>query len=279
MLVSEEFDGRETGTPGEAATADWLAGRLRAIGARPLPGRSGFLVPFTRERGGDPPQIIAGRNVVGVLPANVWAEDLATSQTWIVVCAHYDHLGRGLNIRSSRASPEERGQMHPGADDNASGTAAVLSVAERLANVPRRRAIVVALFSGEEWGLVGSQEFVDAGFLPTGDIRGIVNFDMVGRLGEAPLQLRASGEEEFWNRILQPIRDNFGTETELVMNGRHPSDSLPFRRKGVPALNLFTGLHDDYHSPRDTADKLDYAGLEVVASFGALAARRLANTD
>src|SRR5690606_21416602 len=119
-----------------------------------------------------------GHNVVGYFPAT--AESSNVARPWVVLGAHYDHLGRGTT-GGSLAAADEKGQVHHGADDNASGTSAVLAIAEALAGKPRKRNLVVAFWSAEELGLVGSNDFVTTPPIPVAEMAAYLNFDMVGR--------------------------------------------------------------------------------------------------
>lgn len=182
---------------------------------------------------------------------------------WVLVCAHHDHLGRG---------PEGSGPLHPGADDDASGSAMVLALAqslqERLADERgERRSLALVLFGGEELGRLGSRYLVDARppWLDSLDL--VVNLDMVGRLRDNELQVLGGGDHP----ELAPTLQAAAATAELAVKpcpeapgGDHES----FLAAGVPALMLFTGAHEDYHRPGDTADKLNGPGLEKI--LGAL---------
>jgi len=177
-LCSAECGGRLAGTDGERRAAVIVAGELSAIGAQPLPGQTAFEMPFALGE----PLAGQGRNVVGWLPPR----DPAAGA--VLLCAHYDHLGDGRVVRGE-SLPGEVGRMHPGADDNASGVAAVLRAAALLANDPRRRSgVIVAFVSAEEAGCQGSKALVEglrgAGF----GVRG-----SGGGVGERGIGARDSG--------------------------------------------------------------------------------------
>ena len=205
------------------------------------------------------------RNVVGFIPP-------VGTDEYVVVGAHYDHLGRG-GAGSSMARAGEEGQIHPGADDNASGTAAVLELATSLAQqrtverVAFQRGIIFALWSGEETGLLGSAAFCEKPPVPEGKIAAYVNFDMVGRLRDNKLTMQGVGSSKLWRRELEKRNVAAGFALTLQDDPYLPTDTTSFYPKRIPVLNFFTGAHEDYHRPTDTADKLNTEGLERIAKF------------
>ena len=222
------------------------------------------------------------RNVLARLPAgNQPAADM------VILGAHVDHLGRGLEGKSL-ARPDEAGRVHPGADDNASGVAALLEIAEHLADLkargklPLRRDIVFAAWSGEELGLLGSTHFTRSfgenreTLRP--EVAAYINMDMVGRLREH-LVLQGVGSSSVWPREIE--RRNVPVGLSIVTNDGAflPTDATAFYLKGVPILNAFTGAHEDYSTPRDTADKLNYGGLSRIARLIGLITRSLASAE
>jgi hypothetical protein len=213
-------------------------------------------------------------NIAGYLPAT---ERIATDKPWVGIGAHYDHLGRGEN-GSSLASKEDAGRIHGGADDNASGDAAVLSVAERLAKQPRRRNLMVAFWSGEELGLLGSAAFLEAPPVKPSDIAAYLNFDMVGRMQDNKLSVQASGTSKSWDRLIEQANVRAGFNVNLQPDPYQPTDVASFNTAGIPSLNFFTGAHTDYHKPSDTADKIDYEDLDRIVDFAATILRRVQDT-
>ncbi len=215
------------------------------------------------------------RNVVAYLPAT--SPTTGIDKPWVALGAHYDHLGRGGH-GNSLARKEEAGQIHHGADDNASGTAAVLGIAELLAKQPRRRNVLLALWSGEEIGLLGSAAFVASPLVPLKDIAAYVNFDMVGRMVDNKLTVQATGTSAVWPRILEQANVAAGFDLVLQPDPYQPTDVASFNQAGVPCLTLFTSTHADYHRPTDTADKINYEDLDRVVSFAAAIVRRISDT-
>ena len=209
-------------------------------------------------------QTLTARNVVAYLPATTTPAD----KPWVIVGAHYDHLGRG-DQGTSLAGKDEAGMIHHGADDNASGTAAVLAIAESLAKEPRTRNIVFALWSAEEIGLVGSSAFVNSPPIPLTQIAAYFNFDMVGRMQENKLIVQAAGTAATWPRILERANVVAGFDLAVQTDPYQPTDVATFNQAGVPSLSFSTGPHPDYHKPSDTADKIDYDDLDRFVAFAA----------
>ena len=202
------------------------------------------------------------RNVLARLPAT----HAGTTET-VIVGAHYDHIGRGGT--SSLARQGEEGEIHNGADDNASGVAVVLELARALADAEDRpRNVMFAFWSGEELGLIGSSRFVDEPPLALEDIVAYLNFDMVGRLRDNRLSLQGVGSSNVWRRHIERRNIPAGFNLALLDDPYLPTDSTAFYPKGVPILSFFTGSHEDYNRPTDDAETLDYAGMARIAAFG-----------
>ncbi len=211
-------------------------------------------------------------NVAGYLPGS---DPEAGAEPWVLLGAHYDHLGEGGP--NSLADAGEAAAVHPGADDNASGVAAVLAAGEALAAEPHARHLVLAFWSGEELGVLGSTQFLRDGPLPADQVAAYLNFDMVGRLRDNRLLLQGAGSSDVWPRLVEQVNVPLGFAVELAEDPYLPTDSTPVYQASVPTLNFFTGAHEDYHKPSDTAEKIVYPELARVARFGALLADRLAD--
>lgn len=206
-----------------------------------------------------------GVNVLGWLPAT------APSQETVVLCAHYDHLGRG--VEGSLA--ETKGEVHPGADDNASGTAGLLALARYFAGKPERpRNLLFASFAGEELGTLGSSHLVKAPPLPLERVVAVLNFDMIGRLRENRLVVGGAGTSPVFKGLLEKANTE-GLDLALGEDGYGASDHAVFYAQGIPVLFFFTGAHEDYHRPSDTPDKVLYGGEARVLRFAARAAEAL----
>ena len=195
----------------------------------------------------------------------------------VVVGAHVDHLGYGRGA-GSLAREEERGLIHYGADDNASGVGAVLEIAQYLVNrkaeasLPMRRDLLFAAWSGEELGLLGSSHFVQTlleetkSSTLTSQIAAYLNMDMIGRLRES-LVLQGVGSSSVWAGEMERRNVPIGLPIVTQNDSYLPTDATSFYLRGVPLLSAFTGVHQDYHTPRDTADKINYEGAEKIARF------------
>ena len=217
-----------------------------------------------------------GSNVVAYLPATM--PDVTIPKPWIALGAHYDHLGRG-EAGNSLAGKEDAGSVHPGADDNASGTAAVLAVGETLAGQSRRRHVLLCFWSGEEFGLLGSSAFTGAPPIPLDQVAAYLNFDMVGRMQNNKLIVQATGTSAAWPGILERANVAAGFDLALQEDPYQPTDVASFNQTSVPSLSFFTGPHVDYHRPSDTADKINYEDLDRVAEFATAIVRRVWDLD
>jgi Tol biopolymer transport system component len=211
-------------------------------------------------------------NVVGIVRAG--APDRLPGA--VLVGAHYDHIGRGGAASLAPGSSE----IHNGADDNASGTAALLEVARRLAaeRGKLRRDVWIVAFSGEEEGALGSTAFArkpPAG-LALGDLEAMLNMDMVGRLRDNALSVLGSESAAEWNALVPPLCQSAGLACSLGGDGFGASDQSSFYAAGVPVLHFFTGVHEDYHKPSDDADKINAEGGAEVAGLVADVAAALA---
>ena len=204
-----------------------------------------------------------GHNVIGYLPPTGSA---ALDKPNVLLGAHYDHLGRGRG-GDSLARGDEAGQIHNGADDNASGVAAVLSAGARLAGVERGRGVILAFWSGEELGLLGSADFVAQAPVPMDEVAAYLNFDMVGRLEDDPLNLQAVGSSSIWTELAEELSAPIGLDLAFVADPYLPTDVGSLNAAEVPSLNFFTGSHEDYHRPTDDAHTLDYEGLDRIVDL------------
>ena len=223
-------------------------------------------------------EVRTGYNVVGVLPAS----GEAAAKPLVVLGAHYDHLGRGAG-GNSLAGKGEADDIHYGADDNASGVAAVLGAGARLADQSLGRSVVLGFWSGEEMGLLGSAAVLSEAdgptVLPPGEIVASLNLDMVGRMRDNKLTVQAVGSSAEWPGLIERGNVPVGFDLQTMDDPYLPTDSTSFNSAGIPTLNLFTGSHEDYHRPSDTADKINYPDLDRIAKFAALVARQVANRE
>jgi hypothetical protein len=236
-LAAPEREGRGLGTRGIGEAADYIAKAFAAAGLAPGGDQGGWLQAFAQ-----------GSNVIGVLPgANAAFEGQA-----VIVSAHYDHLGPG----------------HPGADDNASGVAALIELARTIASQGRPpRTLVFVAFSGEESGLLGSRWYATHPTpVPLAGIRANVNLDTVGRLGEGPVRIIGTGTAAEWSPVFRGVGFTTGIAIQTIEGAAVSSDQQAFIERGIPGVQVFSGSNLDYHKSTDTADKIDGAGLVKVAT-------------
>jgi len=213
-----------------------------------------------------------GFNVVGYLPATA---RIALPKPWVALGAHYDHLGRGSH-GNSLATKEDTGKIHYGADDNASGTAAVLAAGRELAKTKLRpRHVVLAFWSAEEIGLIGSNAYVTTPPVPNDQLAAYFNFDMVGRMQDNKLTVQAVGSSPGWRPLIERANVAAGFDLVLQDDPYQPTDVASFNQASVPSLAFFTGTHVDYHKPSDTADKINYEDLDRVVDFAVALASRV----
>ena len=283
VLAGPAFEGRGTGTAGNDSAALFIARRYSALRlssfANPERGCASagvlgkadcFVFPFVASvpvRNGTPRQLKT-QNVAALIPGR---GPLASE--YVIVGAHFDHLGRD----SANARDPEKGHViHPGADDNGSGTIAVLELARRLARTPTQRSIVIANFTGEELGLLGSEQFAGHLPVPKEKVQAMVNLDMIGRMKNDKLIVYGV----LTSPEMKGIVDSANT-AKLTINavgdGEGPSDHAAFYRKDLPVLHLFTDLHDDYHTALDTPDKLNIDGVVKVVDYTERVVRALAD--
>ncbi|HSC44001.1 MAG TPA: M20/M25/M40 family metallo-hydrolase [Candidatus Binatia bacterium] len=209
-------------------------------------------------------------NVVGILPG----ADPNLRDQRVVIGAHYDHLGFGHFGALDR---QAEGKVHPGADDNASGTAVLLELARRMAKLPVKpdRTIVFAAFSGEELGLYGSRHYIESSN-STAAIKTMINLDMVGRLRENRLTVFGARSGENLSDLVTKNARALGLDiTDSNDVGR--SDHMSFYSKKIPVLHFFTGTHGDYHRATDTWDKLNFEGMAKISDLVLVTALEIAN--
>jgi hypothetical protein len=273
FLTDERLEGRMTGSPGADSAAAYLARRFSQVGLQPAAG--GWFQSFsvgaeTAAARRAPSGGLVGKNVIGILPGH---DPVLRNQT-VVLGAHYDHLGRG---GFGSLEPDSTGLVHNGADDNASGAAALIQVAARLAASPPARTVVFIAFSGEELGLLGSAHYVKQPVYPLGRTLAMVNLDMVGRLRDGRLIVYGARTAKEFPALLDSLNWYAGFDLKPQGDGFGPSDHSSFYAAKRPVLHLFTDLHEDYHRTTDDWQKVNYDGLKRVADFSLGLVTALAN--
>jgi hypothetical protein len=204
-----------------------------------------------------------GINIAGFLPGN----DPKLKDEYIIVGAHYDHLGYGETGSLYRGTDR---QIHNGADDNASGTTGVLELAEKLAAEKDKikRSIIFATFSGEELGMLGSSYFVQNLSIPYKSVDAMINLDMIGRMNdENSLMIYGTSTSHVWKDMLNNLNKEYNFKLTFNDEGFGPSDHSSFYGKEIPVLFFFTGTHSDYHRPSDDADKINTSKEEKILNF------------
>ncbi len=260
FLASDALEGRGVGTAGLDKAADYIVRAFESAGLEPGGSDGGWFQEWLEPDGPDGAPVRL-RNVVGVLRGS--HQDWARQS--VVVGAHYDHLGRGWpDVREGMA-----GQIHNGADDNASGVAVLLELAGLLGNAGAHpRSIVFVAFSAEEWQLRGSRHYTQAmEQWPAEQAHAMLNLDTVGRLAGQRLLVLGTGTASEWVHIVRGVGFTTGVEGVAVANDLGGSDQKSFHELGVPAVQLTTGPTVDYHRPSDVADKVDADGLVKVATW------------
>lgn len=244
-LASPAMEGRATATAGAEKARHFLIQRLQQLGVQAC--QQSYLQSFEFSRGG---RLMTGQNIVACLPA---ADNPEQASPALLLAAHYDHLGM------------RQGKVHPGADDNASGVAALLALAQEILQKPLNRPVILAFFDAEEMGLLGSWAFVNHANFAAQQLAFMVNLDMVGRGDKG--ELYASGSYHFpaLSRLVEHVAAQ--AETPILRLGHDrpepaeqdwtkQSDHFPFFSKGVPYLYFGVEDHADYHGPGDSADKI-----------------------
>jgi len=259
VLADDALAGRMAGSDGERCAGDYVAAEFTRLGLRPGGENGTFFQSLSLQSAINPHAPGGtGRNVIAVLEG----ADPELRREWVVVGAHYDHLGTGM---PGSLAPGEQA-IHNGADDNASGVAAMLWTAQQLASGPRpARSVAFMAFTGEESGLLGSAYYVSN---PTnaGAMVAMINLDMVGRLGNGPLIVYGVDTAAEWNALLRPAAERAGVAIATRGEGYGPSDHTSFYLKDVPVLHFFTNTHGDYHKPSDDWERIDTSGLAKVAA-------------
>jgi hypothetical protein len=270
-LSDTRLEGRGLGSDGLEQAGGYIAEAFKKAGLEPAGDNGSYFQVFSAE--GEDGGLKQLKNVVGVIPG---AHPQRASEN-LVLGAHYDHLGLGWpDVRA-----QNRGRVHPGADDNASGIAVMLELARVLG--PRMkpdRSIVFVAFSGEEAGRAGSRHYVrSSDTYPVARSIGMLNLDTVGRLFDRKLMVLGAETASEWPHIFRGIGFVTGVQTAMVSEPLDASDQISFHEAGVPAVQLFTGPHTDYHRPGDTADRIDADGLLKVAEVSKQAIEYLASRE
>lgn len=265
FLSDDKLEGRQTGTEGERKAAEYIASRFEGLGLEGK-GTDGYYQSFTFKPKTDPHQevnytvkdgdsTITGTNVVAFLNNN--------ADHTVIIGAHYDHLGYGAEGSLYRGDKKE---IHNGADDNASGVAVMLNLAEQLKTQNTGNNYLFMAFSGEEMGLLGSNYWNKNTTIDIATANYMLNMDMVGRLKQdSTLAVYGLGTSPILKQVVKSNNSKF----KIIENesGVGPSDHTSFYNSDVPVLHFFTGQHEDYHKPSDDYDKLNYEGMADISAY------------
>ncbi len=211
-------------------------------------------------------------NVIGLLKVN-------DNEEHLIVGGHFDHLGYG-GVGSGSLAPDLN-EIHNGADDNASGTSAMIETARELRyykNMLKRNVLFIG-FSGEEMGVLGSVHYTKYPKLPLAQAITMINYDMVGRLTDQTLTIQGTGTSSLWESMITKHNSDSTFKLKFVKDGYGPSDHSSFYGAGIPVLFFFTGLHDNYHRPSDDADKINSEGIAQIVSYASKLAFEIDTTS
>jgi hypothetical protein len=265
FLADDKLEGRQTGTEGEKAAAEYISERFKELDIEPK-GTDGYLQTFNFTPKTSPhdeikftsvaeDSSIVGTNVVGYIDNK--------AENTVVIGAHYDHLGYGGDGSLFR---DKEKAIHNGADDNASGVAMMLNLASKLKTTNTSNNYLFIAFSGEEIGLLGSNYFTKNTTIDADKINYMINMDMVGRMkADSTLAVYGVGTSPMFKQTLTANNDSF----KLIENesGVGPSDHTSFYLIDKPVLHFFTGQHEDYHKPGDDSEKLNYDGMNLISDY------------
>ncbi|MCH2114368.1 MAG: M20/M25/M40 family metallo-hydrolase [Pirellulales bacterium] len=251
VLADDIFEGRETGSRGGRAAAKYIAEKLKEAGLQPAGPNQTFVQPFSGN----------SQNLLALLPG----KDPDVQGETLIIGAHYDHVGYGTR----RNSYGPRGYIHNGADDNASGVAALLEVIDAVMQTgyQPRRSMLFAFWDGEEKGLLGSKHWVSSPTVSLKDVRLALNIDMVGRLDGGRIEVGGTRTGRGLRHLMSSPQLSETTWLDFSWEYKENGDHWTFFQAGVPSLYVHTGLHDDYHRPSDDVEKLNIEGMREVTQY------------
>jgi hypothetical protein len=291
-LSSDALEGRGTGTAGNDSAAAYISRRFASVGATPVFASSDsrlcssvsgstktgcdarFVQPFIARSVAAAHAGLPGELPTQNVAAVVRGTDATLRDEYVILGAHFDHLGRST---MGALDPDAANAIHNGADDNASGTAAVIELARLLHRNPAKRSVIFVTFSGEELGLLGSQYFVDHLPVPIEKVRAMLNFDMVGRLRDDRMIVYGVETASELKDIVNRANAAPPLQLTAVGDGFGASDHSSFYAKNLPVLHFFTNVHDDYHKASDDAEKINAGGIARVVALAERITREIAD--
>jgi len=274
FLASDELEGRMSGKKGNLVAAEFIKNKYESFG---LPTqyqrfRINRVNPGPKNETGDD----YTQNIIAYIPGSERPNEI------VVIGAHMDHIGYGPEMSMT---PKRR-QIHPGADDNASGTVALLEIAKAFSKLKPKRTVVFQTYSAEEMGLIGSRYYCDHPLFPIDapDIKAhvfMLNFDMIGYLGKGKFSVgfNAGDSSAEVTKFIDELNQKYSFAKRITTQGRSGSDHASFYNKQIPVAFMHTGMHDAYHTPDDTPDKLNYQGIEQIAKYAFELSWKIANAD
>lgn len=262
-LASEKLEGRFPGTNGEQLAANYIAEKFEKLGLIKLTDsyfqNFNFTLPSSPHEevkfNQDSDTKINAKNIIAFIDNK--------KKNTVIIGAHYDHIGYGGQYSLDRGINE----IHNGADDNASGTAMLLSLAKQLNNKnDLENNYLFIAFSAEELGLIGSRYFVNSDVFKKESINFMINLDMVGRLNaEKELSIFGVGTSSIFKQVVNSLNNNF--KLKIIEDGTGPSDHTSFYNKDIPVLFFHTGSHENYHRPSDDVNLINYKGMSEISNY------------
>ncbi len=256
-LASDELKGRYPGDKDHIKVTEFIKNEFKSYGLLPGGENGTYYQKFSFDIKDDH---FTTNNVIGYLEGN----HPDYKDEYIIIAAHYDHIGYG-----KYCSRSGYGEIHNGADDNASGTVAVLEIAEAFSKVKDKinQSIVFIMFSGEELGLKGSKHYINNPTFPLECTSFMLNLDMVGRLNDKKQVVSYDTYNDLIKTILNKVDDNYDFNIKYGYLNSASSDHYNFYQVNIPVSFLHTGLHNEYHTPLDDTDLIDFEGLQKITSF------------
>ena len=276
FLASEKNAGRYPGTKANRDVVKYIVKDFKKQGLLPLAKgyKQKFKARLRVEKGAAEKPLAKTSNVVAYLEGN----DPLLKNEYIILGAHYDHLGLG----GPGSKSDQKNTIHYGADDNASGTAALLEIAEKVAANKQllKRSVIFIAFGAEEQGLLGSQYFLDHPLVPLAEIKLMINMDMVGRLNEANhVYMNGAGTFPKGVEFMQTLGESLHLTPVVHAGSVGGSDHVSFYKAGLSVLGVHTGAHPQYHMPEDIADLINIPGEKKVSDYIYKALMEFATTD
>lgn len=276
FLTSEKNAGRYPGGKANKRVVKYLKKEFKKIGVIPfdLGYKQNFKATLRVVKGVDKKPVVKTCNVLGFIEGN----DANLKNEYIVLGAHYDHLGLG----GPSSKSDKKNTIHYGADDNASGTAALLEIAEKIESQKHllKRSIIFIAFGAEEQGLLGSKYFVENPLVPLSQIKLMINMDMVGRMNkDKHVYMGGAGTFPDGVNFMQALGESLNLTPIVHAGSVGGSDHVSFYKKDISVLGMHTGGHPQYHTPEDTVDLININGQKLVCEYIFKTIMKLASTD